>query len=225
MLENEEKRKIEERLKILNQRIENACKRASKRKPSIVFATKYANSLQIKILYDLVPDLKIGENRVQEALIKFEELKRFGIKNIEKHFIGNIQSNKIKKIILNFDVVESVSSIKTASLLEKYASYYKKQIPIFIEVNNGQQTKSGFKIELLEDALSKIQSFKNLRILGLMGMGIENDSEKTRKFFRFLRTVADNHGFQVSMGMSGDFEIAIEEGTDIIRIGRFIFEK
>jgi hypothetical protein len=161
---------------------------------------------------------QIGENRLQEASGKFPDLGE-----CEKHFIGHIQSNKAKEVAQNFDVVQSVSSLKVAQILNDSAT---KTLPVFLQANfAGEEQKSGFLKSELSQAVTEIAKLRNLKIEGLMVMGVLGDAEKTREVFAEAKKLNDQFGFEsLSMGMSGDWQIAVEEGATHLRIGRRLFE-
>ncbi|MCX7785122.1 MAG: YggS family pyridoxal phosphate-dependent enzyme [candidate division WOR-3 bacterium] len=179
---------------------------------------------------DSIPINIIGENRVQEALEKFPKIQR----TVEWHLIGHLQTNKVKKTLEIFSMIQSVDSLHLAQEIEKRASFISKEMPVLIEVNTSQEeTKFGVKPEELIKLINQILPLKHLKILGLMtlgpGLAIE-DKEKSRPCFRLLYELREKveQEFKIklpylSMGMSSDFEVAIEEGSNMIRIGTAIF--
>jgi pyridoxal phosphate enzyme (YggS family) len=174
----------------------------------------------------------IGENRVQEAEQKIPLLEN---KYKEFHFIGHLQSNKIKKLMaLKPDLIHSIDSYRTAEKLEQYLDENGLTQNILIQVNtSGETTKSGIDPEKTIKLVKDISNLSHLKIKGLMTIGMLTSNEsKIRGCFRLLRELSikiDQEGFSnvdmkhLSMGMSGDFEIAIEEGADIVRIGSAVF--
>jgi len=184
----------------------------------------------IKALYDFgLRDF--GENRVQELLKKKDELPQ----DIRWHFIGHLQSNKVKYIAPFVSLVHSVDSIEIAQELSKKAKDSNREISIFIEVNiSGEAQKQGVASNDTENLCIAIAgSCPNVVLSGLMGMAsFEEDPERTRPQFRLLRElrdrIAERHpelkAFrELSMGMSNDFEVAIQEGATIVRIGSALF--
>ena len=173
-----------------------------------------------------------GENRVQELLRKRESLPA----NIRWHFIGNLQSNKVKYLAPFVHSVHSVNSQAIALELSKRAKEAKRTIPILIEVNMSYEAqKQGMDPGKVEDLVLFIaQNCTDLSVSGLMGMAsFEENPENTRPQFRKLRELRDKirerhpelKSFkELSMGMSNDFEVAIEEGATIVRIGSALFE-
>jgi len=170
----------------------------------------------------------VGESKVQEASNRtfLQELKRLGVKN---HFIGHLQTNKINQALKIFDLIESVDSYALAEAINKRTE---TPVEVFLEVNtSGEDTKFGLKPEKTLTALKEISMLKNIKISGLMTIGaFSKNNDKIRKCFRILREIRDEAnvlGFEnvefLSMGMSNDFEVAIEEGSDIIRVGTYLF--
>ncbi|MFA6489235.1 MAG: YggS family pyridoxal phosphate-dependent enzyme [Candidatus Micrarchaeia archaeon] len=223
--------RIIERLAKVEGRIARAAERTG-RKPSeirILFATKYATAAQIAELARLRPSLLIGENRVQDAEEKFDELAGIiplaSFSRIEKHMIGTLQSNKAKRAVELFSCIQSVDSLPLAEKISRHAKQAGKEIEIFVEVNNGEEKKRGIRQSELSALAASIQNLPNVKLVGLMGMGIEGDESATRAFFRYLRKQATQHKLLCSMGMSNDFEIAVEEGADMVRIGSAVFKE
>ncbi len=174
----------------------------------------------------------LGENRVQEAKEKITNYE-LRIKNpeVEWHLIGNLQKNKAKTAVELFDLIHSVDSQELAEELNKYASKKGKIQRILVQVKlSEEETKHGVLKNDLTGLLEKIAELKNLRFEGLMTIPpYFNDVEKTRPYFRKLKELAEDaekNGFKVnelSMGMSNDFETAIEEGATMVRVGTAIF--
>jgi PLP dependent protein len=173
----------------------------------------------------------IGENYIQEARDKFKALADL---DIQWHFIGHLQSNKAKYAVRMFDLVHSVDSYKLAVELDKQARGAGKRQRILVQVNiSGEASKSGASEAQTVDLVGRIGGLENLEIQGLMTMPpFFNAPEKARPFFRALRRLAariqSRHGDAVSMkelsmGMSGDFAVAIEEGATLVRVGSAIF--
>lgn len=173
----------------------------------------------------------LGENYVQEAREKIEALKG---ESILWHFIGHLQSNKAKYAVKLFDLIHSVDSSKLAKELNKRAGTLGKVQQILIQVNiSGEETKSGIDAEQALEIVHKVSRFENLAIRGLMTMPpFFNAPDKVRPYFRALKDLQDvirkeaipNVDMtELSMGMTGDFEAAIEEGATLVRIGTAIF--
>lgn len=178
----------------------------------------------------------LGENYVEEALPKIGNFP-VGDK-LRWHMIGHVQSRKAKEVSEHFNWVHSVDSIKLARRLDRFAGQFKRQLPVLLECNvSGEETKFGWPAwnELnwgaLVDELSPLIELENIILNGLMTMAPYFDQpEAARPFFQRLRKLRDffasqfpQHGWQeLSMGMSGDFEVAIQEGATMVRIGTAI---
>lgn len=164
----------------------------------------------------------IGENWVQEAEPKIETLRAEGLRP-KWHMIGHLQSNKARAAVRLFDVIESVDTIHLAETISRLAS---RTVPILVEVNvAGEATKSGIPPEDVADTVGRVRALPNLQVLGLMTIApMVADPEQVRPVFRQLREIARKLDLQhLSMGMTDDYEVAIEEGATIVRIGRAIF--
>ena len=171
-----------------------------------------------------------GENKVQEILEKYPVLP----KDIHWHMIGHLQRNKVKYIIDKVSLIHSVDSIRLAEEINKEAEKHNIIMPVLIEVNIADEdSKYGFKIEEVKEVIYKISSLKNIRIKGLMTVApfVENP-EENRVHFKLLKQLSvdimreniDNVCMDIlSMGMTGDYEVAIEEGANMVRIGTGIF--
>lgn len=163
-----------------------------------------------------------GENRAQEALSKFGELQ--DIRSlIRLHFIGHLQGNKVKDALEISDMVHSIDSLKLARAISRQAA---KKIPCFIQVNVAEEeTKYGFSKDELNGAVQSIGALPNIEVIGLMTIApLSENSKEVRPVFAELRELNRSYGFkELSMGMTDDYEIAIEEGSTMVRIGRAIF--
>lgn len=173
----------------------------------------------------------LGENYIQEARDKINSLMAFPV---SWHFIGHLQSNKAKYAVRLFDLIHSVDSLKLARELNKQAQKNAKIQQILIQINISQEeTKSGISAEDAVNLISEISQLENLSIKGLMTMPpYFNQPEKVQPFFAALRELRDQIESkaipnvsmdQLSMGMTGDFEVAIEEGATMVRVGTAIF--
>lgn len=165
----------------------------------------------------------IGESYIQEA-----EPKMKALDGVRKHFIGHIQSNKVKKIVELFDFIQSVDRIKIAKLIDNEASKANKKMPILIQVNiSGEKSKSGIKPEELDEFLIECKMMKNIEVCGLMTIGpLTDDDIQTRDAFRQMKGLSDKSGLNIlSMGMTDDYMIAIEQGSNMVRIGTGLFGK
>ncbi|MBN2043361.1 MAG: YggS family pyridoxal phosphate-dependent enzyme [Candidatus Aenigmarchaeota archaeon] len=193
----------------------------------ILFATKYASPEDISLLARIESRILIGENRVQDAEEKMEWIRKNHPEladNMEVHMIGHLQSNKARKAVQLFDCIQSVDSIKLAEKISSAAKEEGKIMPVYLEINiSGEKRKFGFPPDEAEDAFRKISKMGFLSVRGIMGIAPNIKPEYTRKYFQSLRKMADKFGVKTSMGMSNDFEVAMEEGSDMIRLGRIIF--
>jgi hypothetical protein len=173
----------------------------------------------------------LGENYVQEAREKFNALVHY---SVSWHFIGHLQSNKAKYAVRLFDLIHSVDSLKLARELDKQAKKVDKIQQILVQVNISEEdTKSGISADEALDLISEISQLENLSIRGLMTMPpYFYQPEKVKPFFAALRELRDQvkerslthvSMEELSMGMTGDFEVAIEEGATLVRIGTAIF--
>lgn len=164
-----------------------------------------------------------GESRLQEAMEKADELKGL---NIEWHMIGHLQKNKARKAVGLFEVIHSVDSAELAGLIDKYAFEAGKTQRGLIEVSlAGEETKHGVGEADIEGLLRTAEGLRNIRIEGLMTIPpyFENP-EGSRPYYRRLRELVDKFGLrEASMGMTHDFEVAIEEGATMVRVGTAIF--
>ena len=156
----------------------------------------------------------IGENYVQEAEEKFKIIG----KSVKWHLIGHLQSNKVKKAVDIFDVIQSVDSIKIADLINKECIFLNKNMPVMIEVNLGrEESKNGIELEKLGELILHIRKLSNLRLIGLMTMCKKEYFSLMHEIYLKSRTK------YLSMGMSGDYIEAIKSGSNMVRIGSAIF--
>jgi pyridoxal phosphate enzyme (YggS family) len=169
----------------------------------------------------------IGENKVQEARDKFNQIRQ----PVEKHMIGHLQRNKAKYAVQLFDLIQSVDSLRLAEEINRRAPF---KMPVLLEVNtSGETSKYGCMPDFALDLVMQVAQLDNLEIRGLMTIGLfSDDLEKARPSFKTLKQIYDeaksmslpNTNISVlSMGMTNDFEMAIEEGANMVRIGTAIF--
>ncbi len=193
----------------------------TKNHPASVIASSYNIGLR-----------HIGENRVQEGEKKIREIKTQNLPGLTKRFIGHLQSNKVNKCLDVFDTIDSVHSFRLAKKISNRANVIEKKIPVLLEVKTSEEKrKFGFKPEETNEMLLCTE-LPNIQVQGLMTMApFTQDQEKTRKSFYTLRLLLEKLNIQkpelkmqeLSMGMSSDFEIAIEEGSTMIRLGTVLF--
>lgn len=176
--------------------------------------------------------LVFGENKVQEMCEKQASLSNN--ENVEWHLIGHLQSNKVKKAVSVAKMIHSVDSLDLAREIDRQAAKIDKLQDILLEVNVAEEeTKFGFRLEQAAEAVPEILSMKNVRLRGFMTVApFTDDPESNRNYFKSLKQLMidinaryiDNKNIDVlSMGMSGDYKVAIEEGATHIRVGTFIF--
>ncbi len=167
-----------------------------------------------------------GENRVQEAEAKWNPGLRQGV---TLHMIGRLQRNKVRRALVLFDVIQSVDSLALAERISRLATGV---VPVLLEVNvGGEESKAGFPPQALREQLGPVLSLPNLEVRGLMTIApLVDDPERARPYFRGLRELGEelraelpSLGAELSMGMTDDYEVAIEEGATIVRVGRAIF--
>ena len=172
-----------------------------------------------------------GENRVQEGM---EKRKNYGESRILWRLIGHLQANKVRKAVEIFDTIDSIDDLELAQRVNRICSETGKIMPILIEVNtSGESSKSGINPEKFSELAENIVSLNNLKLEGLMTVGPITDSEsEIRRSFANLRELSDKAreftGLELpilSMGMSDDFELAIQEGSTMVRIGTLLFGK
>jgi len=207
-------------------------KYCSNKNIDLVAVTKTRSIDTIQNLYNQGQHV-FGENRVQEIQEKYEALP----KDIEWHMIGHLQSNKVKYIASFVSMIHSGANLSLLKEINKRASQHNRIIDVLLQIKIGkEEAKSGWNKEELIDQLTKkeIQSFQNIRIRGVMGMAtFTDDKDMVRSEFAELKSIFDqvqNFYFSdqtdfdtVSMGMSGDYKIAIEEGATMVRIGSLLF--
>ena len=214
--------------------VTSACERVGRHasEVTIVGVTKTV-STEAVIAAHRVGITTFGENRVQEAAPKIAALQAADL-NAQWHLIGHLQTNKAKKAIELFDVIQSVDSVRLAEQLQRHAEALSRRVEIFAQVNtSGEGTKSGVTPAEAIHLARELANFPNLWLRGFMTIGaFVNDHEVIRTGFRTLRQLAVEVAAlnlpgvkmsHLSMGMTNDFVIAIEEGSTMVRIGRAIF--
>jgi len=222
---------VSENFKVVMDRIASAAKRAGRDPLSIklVVVTKTVDVARIR---DAVASgaVILGENRVQEAREKIEALGKIA----GWHLIGHLQTNKAKYAVRLFDLIHSVDNLELAQEIDRQAAKIKKVQDILVEVNiAGEASKAGMAVKGAPTLVAEAARLKNISIRGLMTMPPYSENpEDSRPYFSVLRALAEtiakenipNVSMQeLSMGMSGDFEVAIEEGATLVRVGTAIF--
>lgn len=219
-------------LETIHQRMRMACERSgrSEQDVKLLLATKTVPAKLIAEALSLGETL-IGENKVQELRQKFDDLTAYAH---DTHFIGHLQTNKIKDVVRYAHCIQSVDRIDLVEKLDQYLLKEGKSIDIFIQVNTSAElSKFGVDPENALELIKKTAKYDTLKIKGLMTIGLFSaKTEQVRKCFRLLKDIQRrtfDAGFEnvkpweLSMGMSGDLEVAIEEGATIVRVGTAIF--
>jgi PLP dependent protein len=221
------------RIAAISARISASCQRSNRSTDEVTLVAVSKTVSAEKIGMSLEAGIRVlGENRVQEAASKIESLKHQTQKaHAEWHFIGHLQSNKARRAVELFSCLHSVDSLKLAERLDRAAEELNRRFAVFLEVNlGGEASKSGLPESEVLHVVEKVAKLKQLDLCGLMAVPpyIE-DPEDVRPFFRQLAQLRDQARKispdcrQLSMGMSHDFEVAIEEGSTFVRIGTAIF--
>ena len=216
-------------LRAVRQRVDQAAERSG-RDPSAVELMVVSKTWPPEVISEVLEagHQLFGENKLQEAGAKVPELPAV----TRWHFIGHLQRNKARKALALFEAIHSVDSLRLAHHLDRVAGELGQRPLIYLQVNAaGEQNKSGFAVGGLREALPDLFALDNVQIAGLMSIPpVVEDPEDARSSFRELRELRDGleEDYEVSlpglsMGMSCDFEIAIEEGATIVRVGSSIF--
>ena len=224
---------VKDNLMLIEQNIDKALQRSgrTKDKVDIIAVTKTVGIEQITEAIDAGLD-KIGENRVQEFLKKYDNIDR----EVEYHMIGHLQSNKVKYIIDKVSLIHSLDRISLAKELDKRAKRNNLTVNVLIQVNIAEEkSKYGLKVDQVIPFIEDISQYENIRVKGLMTIApFVEDPEEVRWVFRDLSRLGETIGNKdyknvemeiLSMGMTNDYEIAIEEGSNMVRIGTGLFGK
>lgn len=223
---------IAQNLNLLHKRIEDACKKAQRNSEDVrlLLATKTVDTDRINFALEQGESL-IGENKVQELKQKCTAIVEL---NPEVHFIGHLQSNKIKEVLKWVSCIESIDRLSIAEKLSRRLKLEKKEVDVYIQVNTSlEESKFGVAPEKAIELVKQVAQFPNIHIKGLMTIGLlSSESVEVRKCFKLLKKLQGDIKMlhipnvemkELSMGMSGDLEIAIEEGATIVRVGTAIF--
>jgi pyridoxal phosphate enzyme (YggS family) len=219
-------------LQIVRERIERAAERAARSLNDIcLLAVSKTKSVELVREAMAAGQMDFAENYVQEALTKVE-----ACPTARWHFIGGLQTNKVKQLGARFELIHSVDRLKLAIEIDKAAAAQKREQAILVQINIGEEaTKQGIALEDLGQLLDELQKLKNLKIRGLMALPpLTEDERVSRHYFAQVRQALDHCRAQVSsesaalmtelsMGTTHDFELAIEEGATIVRVGTAIF--
>ena len=218
-------------LKDVEERIQAACDRSGRKREDVLLVA-VSKTKPVEMIEEVMTAgiVDFGENKPQELRDKYEVLP----KNLRFHMIGHLQTNKIKYVIDRVVLIHSIDSIHLAEAVNAEAKKHNRIMPVLVEVNVAQEeSKSGFLVEKAENALREIAKLSNSRVEGLMTIApfVEN-AEENRQYFVKLRKLSvdiaakniDNVTMHhLSMGMTGDYEVAIEEGATMVRVGTGIF--
>jgi len=220
-------------LELIHERINKACKKAARKSDEVrlLLATKTVSAEHIKTALEN-GQLLIAENKVQELKEKYEQLKNIPHEN---HFIGHLQTNKIKDVLkYNVSCIQSLDRVELAEKLHQRLLSEGKTIDVLIQVNTSdEESKFGVPPEEAIQLTRKVSEFSTLKIKGLMTIGLFSaETEKVRQCFKILKNLQQEiirqnipnvEMKELSMGMSGDLETAIEEGATIVRVGTAVF--
>ena len=221
---------VDQNLAEIRARIDAASRRSAGKEITLLAAVKYTDAEHINYLHSLgVND--IGENRVQQLLEHWEQLDR---QDLRVHFIGTLQKNKVKYIIDKVSMIHSLDSLSLAAEIEKQAAKHGIVMDVLVEINSGmEENKSGISPNEAADFCEALGQFSHIKLRGFMTMAPKCEkNEDYRKYFHKTSQLCLDiwqkklHNIDrpiLSMGMSDSFEIAIEEGADIVRVGRALF--
>jgi pyridoxal phosphate enzyme (YggS family) len=222
---------LRDRLADVNRRIEAACGRAGRDPAEIALVAVTKTVAPERIQEAVDAGIKIvGENRVQEAAAKMAAVSGA----VSWHMIGHLQSNKVKRAVALFSVIQSVDSLELATEVDRRAADAERRVDVLIEVNtSGEATKFGVEPEECVDLVAKMLQLRHISVRGLMTIGaLTSDDRIVRACFKRLRDLRERiqnarmDGVRMdylSMGMTSDFESAVEEGSNMLRIGTAIF--
>ncbi len=232
-LDEDQKRNIRNSIEEIRSNISIAEKKSPfGQKVRLLLATKTRTPDEINYAISLGVDL-IGENRVQELCEKYDKINR---DKVELHFIGALQTNKVKYIIDKVDMIHSLDRISLAKEIDRQAAKIGKVMDVLCEINLGEEeTKSGVKLSEAKEFLMEISKFQNIRVCGLMAIPpILNNISTQREYFEKImdlyldisaKKIDNINIFVLSIGMSSDYELAIENGSTMVRIGTAAFGK
>lgn len=232
MMEKLSAKEFDENYKIVCEKLENAALKSGRslKDVTLLAATKTVDIDTIN--YAINSGIThIGENRVQELLSKID-----GLNPVHKHLIGHLQTNKVKDIVTKVELIHSVDSFKLAKEIQKQSERMDVHSDILLEVNiGGEESKSGFSPDEIYEEIYKIAELSRVHIRGLMTIPpICEKSEENRKYFSKLHNMfldiaskkIDNSNMEIlSMGMSDDYDVAVSEGANLVRVGTALFGK
>lgn len=213
---------IRNNIAAIEKRIAAACERAGRARDSVRLVAVTKTFPAADVDHAIAAGMTdIGENKVQETRDKKPSVSG----TARWHLIGHLQSNKSKDAVRLFDVIQSVGSLELATKIARAAESAGKRQEILLQVNVGrEEQKSGALIEQVPELVRSVSAIPSLHLSGLMAIPPLGEAEEMRPYFRELRALRDASGLrELSMGMTDDFEVAIEEGATIVRVGRAIF--
>ena len=215
----------------VEKRIQAACDRSGRKREEVLLVA-VSKTKPVEMIEEIMTAgiVDFGENKPQELRDKYEVLP----KNLRFHMIGHLQTNKIKYVIDRAVLIHSIDSLRLAEAVNAEAKKHDRIMPVLVEVNVAQEeSKSGFLVEETEEAIREIAKLSNIRVEGLMKLApFDENAEENRQYFVKLRKLSvdiaakniDNVTMHhLSMGMTGDYEVAIEEGATMVRVGTGIF--
>lgn len=224
---------IHENLAEVEERVAKACKRAGRNRDEVTLIA-VSKTKPVEDVREAMADgiIDFGENKVQEIMDKYEAIPE----KLNWHMIGHLQRNKVKYIVDKVCLIHSVDSLRLAKQIDEEAKKKERVCPILIEVNvAGEDTKFGVSVEETEDLIREIAKLPNVQVKGLMTIApFVDNPEDNRVHFKTLKNLLvdikrkniDNVDMSIlSMGMTGDYEVAIEEGATMVRVGTGIFGK
>lgn len=221
-----------ENLAQVREQLDSAAKKAGRNLSDItlVGVSKTATRSAIEAAFELgLRDF--GENRIADAEERFSPLP-YPPGQAQLHLIGHLQTNKVRRAIALFDIIHSIDSFRLAEALDRYSSEAGRKMPVLLQVNvSGEESKEGLAPAELGQVLAQVLRLEHLEVRGLMTIApYAEQAEATRPVFAGLRALFEKHDpgiptwHDLSMGMTNDFEVAIEEGATMVRIGRAIFQ-
>lgn len=224
---------LESRMRNVEQRLADACDRSGRKREevTVIAVTKYVSAAAAAAVVS-AGARHIGENRWPDARDKWETLKGQAV----FHYIGSLQTNKVKDVVGRFDYIHSLDRFSLAEAIDKKAQSLGIRVPCFLQVNvSGEASKHGLAPEQTREFIRGLHAFPSIDPIGLMTMApLDSDAEHARPVFRALRELRDElnrEGLterplaELSMGMSGDFEAAVEEGATWVRLGTVLVGK
>lgn len=227
------KEQLQKQIAMVDDKIRQACQRSGRERSevNVIAVTKYVSLDTTRLVLDAGAN-HIGENRWQDAREKWKQLHDRG----EWHFIGHLQTNKVKDVIGRFQYLHSLDRLSLAEAVHKKAQQEGITVKCFLQVNvSGEQSKYGLEPEQLIPFAKKVRELSTIQVIGLMTMApYMEDKEQTRPVFQGLRKLRDDLNQQaifkepiqdLSMGMSNDFEVAVEEGATWVRLGSILVGK